>query len=451
MFLNGLGAVLVLLALAPLEAGAPPPATADSLRQESQRRHEALIKDGYNLTYGWSLQRKAGAGNIQLDFLVPESGSEHQLRFWTETLSGGEVSVELRDPAGKVVLNWAGRCADLLMSRALMAGQYHLEIDVSKARRGGAEFGVKGPLMQRCPMEKTHASEHAARPGKGFHWPYLVYIPETLTSRTLLVVPNNTGFATESLEVLRASALCELQRQKAIAEHLGCPLLIPMFPRPRLGDSNLYLHALSREALLTKEGPWARVDLQLLAMIEEAQEGLKLKGHAVDPKVWLLGFSASGSFVNRFAMLHPERVRAVASGSPGGWPLVPLPALDGMPLPYPIGIGDLDLLGIPGMRIERLKGVRWFFYMGDQDTNDAVPYRDSFSKTDEATIFQRFGGNPVSRWKIAEQLYVQQGLDARFALYPNEAHSVSPQMKADIEAFFRGTPAPATRPSIGGK
>ena len=35
--------------------------------------------------------------------------------------------------------------------------------------------------------------------GKGFHWPYLLYVPEKLrggdaaVSRTLLVLPNNTG------------------------------------------------------------------------------------------------------------------------------------------------------------------------------------------------------------------------------------------------------------------
>ena len=87
--------------------------------------------------------------------------------------------------------------------------------------------------------------------------------------------------------------------------------------------------------------------------------------------------------------------------------------------------------------IPALKAVRFFFYMGDQDANDAVPYRDSFSEADQALIFRRFGTTPAARWKAAEQLYAAQGLDARFKLYPGTAHSVTGAMAADVEAFFR--------------
>ncbi|HML49272.1 MAG TPA: hypothetical protein PKE04_21240, partial [Clostridia bacterium] len=47
---------------------------------------------------------------------------------------------------------------------------------------------------------------------------------------------------------------------------------------------------------------------------------------------------------NRFALLHPDRVRAAAIGSPGGWPVAPVAQAEGNDLPYPIGIADVAQL-----------------------------------------------------------------------------------------------------------
>lgn len=83
-----------------------------------------------------------------------------------------------------------------------------------------------------------------------------------------------------------------------------------------------------------------------------------------------------------------------------------------------------------------LRQVRWFFFLGAEDSNDAVPFRDSFSKADEDLVFRRFGKTPVSRWKRAEQLYLRAGLDARFVLYPGTGHQVTEAMSRDIALFF---------------
>jgi hypothetical protein len=41
--------------------------------------------------------------------------------------------------------------------------------------------------------------------------------------------------------------------------------------------------------------------------------------------------------------------------------------------------------------------VRWFFFIGDRDQNDAVPYGDSFSKEDQELIF-RSSFRPEPAW-----------------------------------------------------
>ena len=77
-----------------------------------------------------------------------------------------------------------------------------------------------------------------------------------------------------------------------------------------------------------------------------------------------------------------------------------------------------------------------FIFLGDKDTNDSVPFGDSYDDVDRELINPLFGKTPVSRWNISEQLYKQAGLNAVFKLYPDVPHTVSPLMRDDIRAFL---------------
>lgn len=429
---GSVGAVAVCLALASFTAGAAEPKAPDPLAAEARKRNAALVADGFNMTHGWNLEQKA----VRFEFLLPKASDGHRLSFWMETL-GGEASVRLLGPDGAPLLAWAGRRGEADVTRALPAGKYVLEIDPANASGGRALFGVKGFLVHRCETNPELVSEQPAAPARGFHWPYILYVPKAPRAGHLLVVPNNTGYTTDDVDLVRAASSCEVRRQAALADVLGAPLLVPLFPRPPVGDDdNLYLHALTRAALTAEAPAFRRVDLQLLAMADDARAVLAARGITVDAKLLLSGFSASGSFVNRFAVLHPERVLAVACGSPGGWPIAPVEKADGEALPYPVGVADVRaLLGAP-VDARALKRVSWLFFLGDKDTNDAVIYRDSFSKADEDLVFRLFGPTPVARWKKAEGLYAKAGLDARFVLVPGVAHEVTPEIDAEIAKFF---------------
>lgn len=423
--------VLVVSCRAAAAPGADPKPPAP-LAAEARRRNDALVKDGFNMTHGFSLGQKS----VRFEFLLPKASDGHRLSFWMETLEG-EASVRLLGPDGAPLLAWAGRRGESDVTRALAAGKYVLEIDPAKSSGGRALFGVRGFLVHRCEMNEALVSEQPAAPARGFHWPYFLYLPKTPRAGHLFVVPNNTGYTTDDVELVRASSTCEVRRQAALADALGAPLLVPLFPRPPIGDDgNLYLHALTRAALTAEAPAFRRVDLQLLAMADDARAVLAAKGITVDAKLLLSGFSASGSFVNRFAVLHPERVLAVACGSPGGWPIAPVEKVDGETLPYPVGVADVRVLAGGPVDPRALKAVAWLFFLGDQDANDAVIYRDSFSKADEELVFRLFGPTPVSRWKKAEVLYAKAGLDARFVLTPGVGHEVTPEMDAVVAKFF---------------
>jgi hypothetical protein len=335
-------------AAAPADAAAADP--VDPVAREVRRRNDELVKQGFNLTSGVTL---GGAEPMQVELVIPPGDGEHTIALWFEA-EHGDASLRWLDPAGDVVTAWRGHRIEQRMIRVLAPGKHVIELRI----RGGPVhglIGVKGPVIDRCAIDAARVTEQPAEPARGFAWPYLLVAsrpaapdaaPPAGTSpasdarrpdgaTTLLVVPPNTGFATDDLELLRASTTCAVAGQLALADRLGTPIVAPLFPRPVAPPppGNLYLHALTRGSLEARGARLARVDLQLIAMLDHASQRLAAQGHQVQPRVLIAGFSASGSFANRFAVLHPDRVLAAAVGSPGGWPIAPVAHARGEALP----------------------------------------------------------------------------------------------------------------------
>lgn len=91
------------------------------------------------------------------------------------------------------------------------------------------------------------------------------------------------------------------------AEQTRTALLLPLFPAG-VGEA-FDLHGYK---YLARHG--VRYDQVLLDMLEEVAEHFSLS----IGRVLLFGFSGGGQFVHRFALLYPERIRAVSIGAPGG-------------------------------------------------------------------------------------------------------------------------------------
>ncbi|HEX8111765.1 MAG TPA: alpha/beta hydrolase, partial [Kofleriaceae bacterium] len=426
------------------------PATAEpagaaanpDLERELRRRSVELVRQDFTFTQSVTL---GGAKPMQLELLIPPGDNEHTIALWFEA-EHGDASLRWLDPTGEVVTASRGRRVEQRIARALAPGKHVVELRPSGSRVR-ALIGVHGPLVKQCAIDAARVTEQPADPAHGFAWPYLLVAPRAAAPdarppagpTTVLVVPPNTGFATDDLELLRASTTCGVADQLAVADHLGTPILAPLFPRPALPSppGNLYLHALSRASLEVRDPRVARVDLQLIAMLDHAGQRLAAQGHPVQPRVLIIGHSAAGMFVSRFAVLHPDRVLAAAVSSPGGWPIAPVASAQDEALTYPVGIADVATLTGAPVDLAALRRVRFLFVLGDADTNDSVTDRDSFSAADEALIMRRFGKTPVARWDAARRLYDAAGLPAQYRRYRGVGHEMSPAMKADVEAMFR--------------
>ena len=295
-------------------------------------------------------------------------------------------------------------------------------------------------VIEQYDYELVRVSEDSA---KGFFWPYFLCIPNDLRNRTVLLVePNNTGALSDDLAVHEASANALVRMRSDFAIALDVPLLVPIFPRPA-SFPDIYTHALDRYSLLTTAQlngkSLARIDLQLMAMMSDAKQRLSARGVDVAEKIFMIGFSASGAFTSRFTAIHPDLVMACAPGSPGGWPLAPVPSWQGANYRYPVGIFDLATLTGSSFDLNALRNVPQYIYVGNLDQNDALDTRE-FPPDEKNAICALLDCRPnpyiSDRWPIAEEIYDSVQASAEFKVYPDVGHTITGQMLTDILQFF---------------
>ena len=276
----------------------------------------------------------------------------------------------------------------------------------------------------------------------GYNYPYFLFIPKNVEKQTvLMVVPNNTGTVSDTLKVHEDEARELASRYYiggALAEKLKLPVLVPVFPRPE-SQWKIYTHALDRDTIMITEGEMKRLDMQLIEMINDARERLYKMGITTNEKIFLNGFSASGTFVNRFTILHPEKVLAAASGGVNGVCILPFAELKGKTLEYPIGTADYEKITGRRFDIAQYMQVPQFIYMGEKDENDATLYKDSYSQDESGLICELLGKKMMpDRFEACISLYLQANLKAvEFKIYPGLAHKVDKNIFADLCSFFQ--------------
>ena len=275
-------------------------------------------------------------------------------------------------------------------------------------------------------------------PAEGFNFPYYLLIPQGISLDKpiyLLVEPNNTGVGSSFKSLDRnAKESIETCSGSSIARKLKIPLLMPVFPRP---GGTLYTHALDRETLLIREGDLKRIDLQLIAMITHAQKLLRHNDIKMSEKVFMNGFSASGTFTNRFAILHPTVVRAVATGGINSIPTFPTDRWNDVTMRYPVGIADMKQIADIEFNEVAYNGVSQYIYMGALDDNDTLPYRDAYDEVDAELVKNLIGVKMMpDRWYLSQSIYKTLEIPAQFATYNDTGHEIKDEMIDDITTFF---------------
>jgi len=301
--------------------------------------------------------------------------------------------------------------------------------------------------------------EMPAKPEQGFQWGYVIYLPKTMdTSKPLpiLFVMNNNGSYSTQEENIK-SVLARFQKRSGdlveygIADGVGVPMVMPMVLREELPQNEpqfLYSHELNRAIFVLKDGPYARLDLQALAMLKDARKQLKQRQIRTQKKFLIAGFSAAGAFGNRFALLHPERVLAVATGG-DHYPPLPFETYNGVPLIFPTGAYDMETYTGKKFNKRAWLQIPIFISEGGEDYNDPLPYEDTFGDEDRAVVLQVLGeGTGVDRWERVREILAASAPNVQTHTYPNTEHFWAKQDVIDfLNAHKKGGPLKPITPT----
>ena len=278
--------------------------------------------------------------------------------------------------------------------------------------------------------------------GDAFNYPYYLFVPEDVPVNEkvfIMVEPNNSGFADDDLkkhlEKAKRIATKDFYMGNCVATNLNSPLVVPVFPRNK-SEWRVYTHALDRDVMEQKNNTLERIDLQLISMLDDAREKLGEMHIDTREKFMMTGFSASGTFANRFTLMHPEKVFAVAAGGVNSLLILPADTLEGIELMYPVGTKDLKKIINKEFQPELFAKTPQFYFMGELDTNDAVPYDDAFDQDEREIIYNLLGKDMKIRWQKCMKIYEDKNINCTIKTFQNTGHEQPGAIKKEVLDFF---------------
>ena len=241
---------------------------------------------------------------------------------------------------------------------------------------------------------------------------YCLYVPQDYSETDgrqydLAVIVHGTG----------RTAAQYRDRFADFAEKHGCIILAPLFPVGIVEPGELANYK-------RIEFHGIRYDLVLLSMVDEVCAKYRIR----DGGFMMYGYSGGGQFCQRFFMLHPQRLRAVAIGAPG---VVTLLNRD-----YDWWVGVRDLKARFGIEIdlEAMRRVKVQTLIGSADdaTWEITIPRESKLWMDGADLQ---GANRLERIAALADSFEAHGIAVRRDIVPGVAHSPF-EMVDPAEDFF---------------
>jgi len=329
----------------------------------------------------------------------------------------------------------------------------HRMISVATSHKGAAQTPPRIMSLSGAPTSGAQASPQglsgvpAALDQTVFHeaddrivYNWFTYVPSSVRKGELTyilvagmfagVLPEDYGTDTESSARDMAYRIPIAQRERYV-------LLTPVLPR----KDGLYVASFQREVFGTSVASfWQRPDEKVELMIEGLIHELRESGYMVADKVFMEGFSAGGMFAQRYALLHPGRVQALAAGQCGGSLTLPEAYFSSTSMDWPVGLHDFsDLVGYEFDRTS-YKEIPQFICIGALDTtNSNAVWRARNWKSQEQVEFLKdaFGMQDPGRLANMVDWLRRLGYDRIvFREYQGVGHTTTPRMLDDVYAFF---------------
>ncbi len=192
-----------------------------------------------------------------------------------------------------------------------------------------------------------------------FQQPYLLIIPKDMDPDAPMIVETNNLEDRDMKKLLNQASLETAKNLIQISNRMKSPIMVPILPGNPKGP---YYQQLSEECFTNEINPMnQRMDLQVTEMIASAKERiLNSTGVKVPDKIFMNGYSASGVFAQRFALLHPELIDTLCVGGASGSIPMPNPDLD-----YPLGIRNYKEITGHEFDYEAYLNIRFRYYVSE--------------------------------------------------------------------------------------
>lgn len=289
-----------------------------------------------------------------------------------------------------------------------------------------------------------------ANPEKGFHWGYALYLPATMdTDKKLPILLTMTNEdVIDSVDRLEEATIQQLRRnysQYGIADGVGVPMLVPLILQAR---APLHTHQLNRAVFTLQDGPFAHLDEQVLAMLNDARQQLACRSIRTYKKFLLAGFSTPGVFAWHFAMLQPEHVLAAVIGGHQHL-MLPLATYKDISLIYPVGTYDFERYAGKVLNKKAWQKIPMFVVNGGDDYNDPLPYDHVYSDEERAVFAQLYGeANLQQVWRKAQEILAPLAPNIQFHTYPHLGHEAVWEDEIEfLNKHMHGGPLSAITPT----
>lgn len=259
-----------------------------------------------------------------------------------------------------------------------MIGQKIIEIAMSEISRAqnGESFSEKTKWINK-PINVDGYTVYVntiTKDGKMF--PYILVYPQNIEENAEILVDTLNTVDSESTKnridvfVKGADEVSSYIRIKVPA-----PCLYVFIPKKDFLQEPYY-QQLSRECFTESDREYDRCDLLVLESIKDAQKKMEsLSGKKISEKIVLNGYSTSGVFAQRFAMIHPDIISKAIIGAAAG--SIPIPTED---FDYPLGIRDFEKLFGKKFDEESYRKIQFAYYVGELEAEEKSNRKDGNGK-----------------------------------------------------------------------
>ena len=267
----------------------------------------------------------------------------------------------------------------------------------------------------------------------GINIPSILSIPLSNEVNNQIVVEANNLESEDSKKLLE-QGIQTGYRLACLTCDLPASIIIPLIPSHK---NYPYLQQLSIECFdIPKGDKNYRIDEQVVRIINKSKVILKNEvGLTASDKIFLNGYSSSGVFAQRFALLHPDVVETACIGGASG--SIPVPTKD---LSYPLGIADYEQLTGKEFDFENYSKIKFRYYVGELETqnksNTRVDDFGNLAPMHDMSYFNRsvpvdvgkkqreiFGKDMFSRAERTIQVLKSLGIDIQHEIILGRGHN----------------------------